>query len=146
MSDVAFIGLGIMGSPMAVNLVKAGHQVTGFNRSANRTAPLLGAGGAAAESISQAIKAADVIAVMVPDSPDVESVLAYRDGVFDSAPDDSLIIDFSTIRPDVSAALAREATRRGFRMIDAPVSGGEVGAINGCPVGAVGGDGCAGAA
>ena len=130
MSNIAFIGLGIMGSPMAVNLVKAGHQVTGFNLSPNRTAPLVEAGGSAAESISQAVKAADIIAVMVPDSPDVEAVLTGEDGVFEAAPSGSLIIDFSSIRPDVTSTLAQEANRRGFRIIDAPVSGGEVGAIN----------------
>lgn len=140
MSTIAFIGLGIMGSPMAVNLAKAGHQVIGYNRSPKRTAPLVEAGGSPAESISAAVKDADVIAVMVPDSPDVEEVLVGEGGVFDNARDDALIIDFSSIRPDVSAALAKEAKRRGFRIIDAPVSGGETGAINASLSIMVGGD------
>ncbi len=130
MSTIAFIGLGIMGSPMAVNLTKAGHRVTGFNRSPRRAEALVAAGGTAADSIASAVKDADVIAVMVPDSPDVREVLAGPDGVFDNAPPGALIIDFSSIRPDVSAALADEARQRGLRIIDAPVSGGEVGAIN----------------
>lgn len=140
MSTIAFIGLGIMGSPMAVNLAKAGHHVIGYNLSPKRTAPLVEAGGSAAESISAAVKDADVIAVMVPDSPDVQEVLVGEGGVFDNARDDALIIDFSSIRPDVSAALAKEAKPRGFRIIDAPVSGGEAGAINASLSIMVGGD------
>ena len=73
---------------------------------------------------------ADVVAVMVPDSPDVQAVLAGENGVFDNAPAGALIIDFSSIRPDVTTALAAQAAERGFRIIDAPVSGGEAGAIN----------------
>ncbi|QSE88002.1 2-hydroxy-3-oxopropionate reductase (plasmid) [Rhodococcus pseudokoreensis] len=130
MSTIAFIGLGIMGSPMAVNLTKAGHQVVGYNLSPERTAALVEAGGTAADSIAKAVAGADVVAVMVPDSPDVQAVLAGEDGVFAHAPAGALIIDFSSIRPDVTTALAAQAAERGFRLIDAPVSGGEAGAKN----------------
>ncbi|MBY6675841.1 2-hydroxy-3-oxopropionate reductase [Rhodococcus sp. BP-332] len=130
MSTIAFIGLGIMGSPMAVHLAHAGHQVVGYNLTPDRTAPLVEAGGTAAESIAKAVTGADVIAVMVPDSPDVQDVLTGEGGVFDNAPADALIIDFSSIRPDVTSALAQEARSRGFRIIDAPVSGGQAGAEN----------------
>ena len=130
MSTIAFIGLGIMGSPMAVHLAKAGHQVVGYNRSPQRTAALVEAGGSAADSIAQAVAGADVVAVMVPDSPDVQAVLAGENGVFDNAPAGALIIDFSSIRPDVTTALAARAVERGYRLIDAPVSGGEAGAVN----------------
>ncbi|MCF8786227.1 2-hydroxy-3-oxopropionate reductase [Rhodococcus ruber] len=130
MSTIAFIGLGIMGSPMAVNLTKAGHQVVGYNLSPERTAALVEAGGTAADSIAKAVAGADVVAVMVPDSPDVQAVLAGDDGVFAHAPAGALIIDFSSIRPDVTTALAAQASERGFRLIDAPVSGGEAGAKN----------------
>ena len=130
MSTIAFIGLGIMGSPMAVHLAKAGHHVVGYNRSPQRTAALVEAGGTAADSIAKAVAGADVVAVMVPDSPDVQAVLAGENGVFDNAPAGALIIDFSSIRPDVTTALAAQAAERGFRLIDAPVSGGEAGAIN----------------
>ncbi|KXF48460.1 2-hydroxy-3-oxopropionate reductase [Rhodococcus sp. SC4] len=130
MSTIAFIGLGIMGSPMAVHLAKAGHQVVGYNRSPERTAALVEAGGTAADSIAKAVGGADVVAVMVPDSPDVQAVLAGEDGVFEHAPAGALIIDFSSIRPDVTTALAAQAAERGFRLIDAPVSGGEAGAVN----------------
>jgi 2-hydroxy-3-oxopropionate reductase len=129
-STIAFIGLGIMGSPMAVHLAKAGHHVVGYNRSPQRTAALVEAGGTAADSIAKAVVGADVVAVMVPDSPDVQAVLAGENGVFDHAPAGALIIDFSSIRPDVTTALAAQAAERGFRLIDAPVSGGEAGAIN----------------
>lgn len=130
MSTIAFIGLGIMGSPMACHLAGAGHAVIGYNRSPGRAAALLEAGGVEAESIAEAVKNADVVAVMVPDSPDVQDVLLSEGGVFAHAQPATLVIDFSSIRPDVTAQLAEEATRRGLRLIDAPVSGGEPGAKN----------------
>ncbi|CAM3264894.1 2-hydroxy-3-oxopropionate reductase [Tsukamurella hominis] len=130
MTNIAFIGLGIMGSPMAVHLANAGHTVAGFNRTPERAKPLVDAGGRAAASIADAVADAEVIAVMVPDSPDVQAVLAGEGGVFDNAPAGALIIDFSSIRPDVTTELAKQAAERGFRLIDAPVSGGEAGAIN----------------
>jgi 2-hydroxy-3-oxopropionate reductase len=133
MTKIAFIGLGIMGSPMAVHLAKAGHDVVGYNRTAAKAEPLIDAGGRSAGSVAEAVAEAEVIAVMVPDSPDVRDVLAgtpHTAGVFDSARPGALIIDCSSIRPDVTVELADQATRRGLRLIDAPVSGGEAGAIN----------------
>jgi 2-hydroxy-3-oxopropionate reductase len=130
MSTIAFIGLGIMGSPMSVHLAKAGHQVVGYNLTPDRTGPLVEAGGIAADSIAKAVHDADVVAIMVPDSPDVQEVLAGEGGVFDNARRDALIIDFSSIRPDVTATLAADASSRGFRILDAPVSGGQAGAEN----------------
>jgi 2-hydroxy-3-oxopropionate reductase len=127
---VAFIGLGIMGSPMAVHLQDAGFDVVGYNPHPDRAKPLVAAGGAAAGSIAEAVKDADVVAVMVPDSPDVQVVLTGEGGVFDSARAGTLVIDFSSIRPDVTAELAAQAHSRGFRLLDAPVSGGEAGARN----------------
>jgi 2-hydroxy-3-oxopropionate reductase len=129
MTTIAFVGLGVMGSPMAVHLARAGHRVQGFNRSPGKLAPLVAAGGHATGSIAEAVRGADVIAVMVPDSPDVEEVLAGDGGVFAHAERGALIIDFSSIRPDVAASLAARAKAGGFRMLDAPVSGGEAGAI-----------------
>ncbi|TCO47814.1 2-hydroxy-3-oxopropionate reductase [Kribbella antiqua] len=130
MTNIAFIGLGIMGSPMAVHLANAGHSVVGLDRSAERARPLVEAGGRAATSLADAVKGADVICVMVPDSPDVEEVLAAEGGVFQLAETGSLIIDFSSIRPDVTQQLAEQARALGFRILDAPVSGGEAGAKN----------------
>lgn len=131
MARIAFIGLGIMGSPMSVNLQNAGHEVVGFNPSPERAADLVAAGGTSAESSAEAVKDADVVAIMVPDSPDVRDVLTSEGGVFDSARPGTLIIDFSSIRPDVTAELAKEAQEKGFRILDAPVSGGEKGAVDG---------------
>jgi 2-hydroxy-3-oxopropionate reductase len=130
MTTVAFIGLGIMGSPMAVNLQHAGHQVRGYNKHRDTAGPLVAAGGQRAESIADAVDGADVVAIMVPDSPDVRDVLLGEDGVFAAAKPGTLVIDFSTIRPDVTAELAGTAKERGFRLLDAPVSGGEAGAKN----------------
>ena len=130
-TKVAFIGLGIMGAPMAANLVKAGFEVTGYNRSPARVEQLAAAGGRGAADIAGAVRGADVVATMVPDSPDVRAVLSGEGGVFQHAPAGALVIDFSTIRPDVAAALAAEGSERGFRVLDAPVSGGEQGAIEG---------------
>ncbi|WP_029113110.1 2-hydroxy-3-oxopropionate reductase [Mycobacterium sp. URHB0044] len=131
MTTIAFIGLGIMGKPMAINLVDAGFDVVGFNLVQPPIDALVAAGGRGASSIAEAVKDADVIATMVPDSPDVEEVLSGADGVFANARENALIIDFSSIRPDVSARLATEAEQRGLRILDAPVSGGEQGAIDG---------------
>ncbi len=128
MSTVGFIGLGIMGSPMAVHLQTAGHQVSGYNRTRDTTGPLVDSGGRKASSIADAVQGADVVAIMVPDSPDVQEVLTGPDGVFDSAAPGTLVIDFSSIRPDVTAELAATGHERGLRLLDAPVSGGEAGA------------------
>ncbi|HLR57052.1 MAG TPA: 2-hydroxy-3-oxopropionate reductase [Beutenbergiaceae bacterium] len=140
MTNIAFIGLGIMGSPMAVHLQNAGYHVTGRNRSPKYD-DLLAAGGKSSDSIADAVADADVIAIMVPDSPDVAGVLRdEEDGVFAHAKAGALIIDFSSIRPDVAVDLAAEARDKGFRMLDAPVSGGEPGAINAALSIMVGGD------
>jgi 2-hydroxy-3-oxopropionate reductase len=140
MSRVGFIGLGIMGSPMAVHLQQAGHAVSGYNRTRDRSGPLVEAGGRKASSIAEAVADAEVVAIMVPDSPDVEEVLTAEDGVFASVRPGALVIDFSSIRPDVAAALAVAAGEHGLRMLDAPVSGGEAGAKSAALSIMVGGD------
>lgn len=131
MSKVAIIGLGIMGLPMAVNLVKAGHDVTGYNRSQDKIDQLVEAGGQGASSVGDAVRNAEFIITMVPDSPDVEAVLTGEDGVLAQAEQGSYWIDASTIRPDVSTRLAAAAQEAGLKALDAPVSGGEQGAIEG---------------
>lgn len=130
MTNIAFIGLGIMGSPMAVHLANAGHTVAGYNKHPDKTQPLVDAGGREADSIADAVSEAEVVCVMVPDSPDVTDVLAGEGGVFENAKPGTLVIDFSSIRPDVTVELAKAAQDRGFRLLDAPVSGGEAGAVN----------------
>ncbi len=140
MTNIAFIGLGIMGSPMSVHLVNAGNQVAGFNRTPEKAAPLVEAGGRAAESIADAVRDAEVVCVMVPDSPDVTDVLAGEGGVFENAKPGTLVIDFSSIRPDVATQLAEQAAAKDIRLVDAPVSGGEAGAKNAALSIMVGGD------
>lgn len=131
MTKVAVIGLGIMGLPMAKNLVEAGHDVVGYNRSPEKTEELAQAGGSGANSVAEAVKDAEVVITMVPDSPDVQDVVEGEDGVFANAPKGALWIDASTIRPDVTVKLAEAAREAGIRPLDAPVSGGEQGAIDG---------------
>jgi 2-hydroxy-3-oxopropionate reductase len=131
MSTIAFIGLGIMGGPMAEHLVKAGHTVIGFNRSPGPVERLVAAGGRGASSVAEAVREADVTITMVPDSPDVEGLALSDGGIYANARPGSIHIDMSSIRPDVSARLAEAGKAAGVRVMDAPVSGGETGAIEG---------------
>ncbi len=126
MARIAFIGLGIMGLPMAVNLVRAGHDVTGHNRSPGRTARFAEQGGTPADSVRAAVDGAEVVITMLPDSPDVEAV---ADDVLTAG--GALWIDMSTIAPATARAVAERAHRAGLRAVDAPVSGGEQGAVDG---------------
>ena len=128
MTTVAFIGLGIMGGPMAANLVKAGFDVVGYNRSPEKVKELVEKGGRGAEDVASAVREADVVITMVPDSPDVEAVSGE---VFAGAREGTLYIDMSTIRPDVAVRVAEAGREAGVRVLDAPVSGGEAGAVEG---------------
>jgi 2-hydroxy-3-oxopropionate reductase len=130
-STIAFIGLGIMGGPMSRHLVKAGHSVIGFNRSPGPVEQLIADGGTGAGSVAEAVREADVIITMVPDSPDVESLALGEGGIYTNGPRGSIHIDMSSIRPDVAAGLADAGRAAGIRVMDAPVSGGETGAIEG---------------
>ena len=109
MTNITIIGLGIMGLPMAKNLVKAGYTVTGVNRSPEAVQKLVDAGGNGAASVAEGVKDADVIITMVPDSPDVADVVQGPEGVFANAKKGALWIDNSSIRPDVAKELAEEA-------------------------------------
>src|SRR5699024_9884976 len=129
-----------MGSPMAVHLQQAGHTVQGYNRSQHKLAALSEVGGIATESVAAAVRGADIVCIMVPDSTDVEAVVTGEDGVLANAAEGTLIIDFSSIRPDVARDLAERARQKGLRMLDAPVSGGEAGAKNAALSIMVGGD------
>jgi 2-hydroxy-3-oxopropionate reductase len=140
-TTVGFIGLGIMGGPMAANLVNAGYDVAGFNRSAERAERLAERGGRAAASIGQAVGKADVAITMLPDSPDVESVAMGPGGIFEHAQPGLLYLDMSTISPDAAVRVAEAGRARGVRVLDAPVSGGEKGAIEGALSIMVGGSG-----
>jgi 2-hydroxy-3-oxopropionate reductase len=131
MATIGFIGLGIMGAPMAANLVAAGHDVIGHNRSPAKVDALVAKGGRAAKNVADAVRGADVVITMLPDSPDVVEVVGGPDGVLAHATDGLLLIDMSTIRPDVSRQIAADAAERGVAALDAPVSGGDAGAIEG---------------
>jgi 2-hydroxy-3-oxopropionate reductase len=128
---VAFIGLGIMGSPMAVNLVTAGFDVVGHSRRRESADPLLDAGGRWADSVAAAVDGADAVITMLPDSPDVDAVALGPDGVVQNAAPGTLYVDMSSVSPDVARRVAAAGSERGLRCLDAPVSGGERGAIDG---------------
>ncbi|MBO0727752.1 MAG: 2-hydroxy-3-oxopropionate reductase [Acidimicrobiaceae bacterium] len=127
MATIAFIGMGIMGGPMARNLADAGHEVVGMANS-QAVAQLVEHGGRGATSVAEAVSGADIVFTMVPDSPDVESVALGPDGIYAAAAEGTLHIDCSTIRPDVARRLADAGARRSIAVVDAPVSGGEAGA------------------
>lgn len=131
MQTVAVIGLGIMGMPMALNLLKAGYDVTGFNRSQEKVEAFAREGGRGVATLAEAVRNADVVLTVLPDSPDVESVILGPGGVLEHASAGALLIDASTIRPDVAIETAQAARAKGFRPLDCPVSGGEQRAIDG---------------
>jgi 2-hydroxy-3-oxopropionate reductase len=140
MTNIAFIGLGIMGGPMAANLVAAGHQVAGYNRSRPAIDRLAEQGGRAAESVADALDGADAVITMLPDSPDVEAVVLDQDGILAHARPGLLYIDNSSIAPAAARRVIEAATAQDIRAVDAPVSGGEQAAIEGTLSIMVGGD------
>ncbi|WP_083914148.1 NAD(P)-dependent oxidoreductase [Nocardia concava] len=127
MSSLGFIGLGIMGGPMAEHLVAAGHEVTGYNRSPAAVEKLVAAGGSGASSVAEAVRAADVVVTMLPQDEQVVEVFTE---ILEHAKPGALYIDFSTVTPKTSEWTAAEGAKRGLRVLDAPVSGGEAGAVN----------------
>lgn len=128
--NVAFIGLGIMGRPMALNLHKAGYTVFVHGRRAESMAPLGEAGCTACRTPAEAAAKADIVILMVSDTPDVEQVIFDDDGVIHGVRPGSVVVDMSTISPAATRRFAEDLRARGIEMLDAPVSGGDVGAIN----------------
>ena len=129
---VGFIGLGIMGRPMAKNLMEAGCELVVHNRSPEKAEELAKEGNAtAAASPGQVAQACDIVITMLPDSPDVEAVVAGEGGVLEGIRDGALLVDMSTISPVVTEELSEKVREKGASMLDAPVSGGDVGAIEG---------------
>ncbi|QMU68700.1 2-hydroxy-3-oxopropionate reductase [Streptacidiphilus sp. P02-A3a] len=126
---IAFIGLGIMGSPMAANLVRAGHTVTGANLTQPPVDKLIAAGGKGAAGIAEAVAGAEIVITMVPADPQVEEAILGEDGVLAHAAPGTLVIDMSSITPQTSIKVAAAAREKGIRTLDAPVSGGEAGAV-----------------
>jgi 2-hydroxy-3-oxopropionate reductase len=129
MSNVGFIGLGIMGEPMALNLIKGGHTLYLHSRS-GVPEELTAAGGRACKSATEVAQQADVIITMVPDTPDVEKVLFGANGVADGLSKGKVVVDMSSISPIETKAFAKRVNDLGCEYVDAPVSGGEVGAKN----------------
>lgn len=128
---VGFIGLGIMGRPMAKNVLSKGFPLSVYNRSAAAVEELAKLGARPCQSSREVAEHSDVILTCLPDSPDVEQVILGPHGVLEGARAGSIIADMSTIAPQVSIRLAEEAAKRGVQMLDAPVSGGDKGAMAG---------------
>lgn len=137
---IAYIGMGTMGAPMALNLLRAGHTVVVHNRTRDRELPLVEAGAIAAESPQVAATAAEVIITCVSDSQDVEQVILGDQGVIYGAQSGAIVIDMSTISPSVTRHIAQQLAAKGIAMIDAPVSGGSEGAQKGTLSIMMGGD------
>jgi len=127
---IGFVGLGIMGKPMARNLLKAGYQVTVFDVVGDVVEEVVGDGATAASNAAEVAVATDKIITMVPDSADSEKAILGPNGVLEGAKPGSVVIDMSSIAPLVSQKIAAECAKKGVEMLDAPVSGGEPGAVN----------------
>jgi 3-hydroxyisobutyrate dehydrogenase len=126
---IGFIGLGIMGRPMALNLIKAGHTLTVYNRTREKCRPLIEAGARPANSAGEAAHGSEIVITIVSDTPDVESVLFGPGGVHEGIGPGAVVVDMSTISPKATVGFARRLTELGAEMLDAPVTGGEKGAI-----------------
>ena len=128
---IGFIGLGVMGKPMAKNLLAAGYSVTVWNRTRSKMDELLALGAMGADSPKEVAENSDVVITMLADSPDVEEVLLGPLGIIESAREGLTAIDMSTISPQVTRRIAEKLAQKGVKILDAPVSGGEIGAIKG---------------
>ncbi len=137
---VALVGLGTMGGPMALNLLKAGHDVTVHNRTRDRELPIVEAGGQRADSPQAAAQTAEVVITCVSDTPDVEAVILGDNGIIHGAQPGTVVVDMSTISPTVTREIAAALAEKQIAMVDAPVSGGSEGAQKGTLSIMVGGD------
>jgi 2-hydroxy-3-oxopropionate reductase len=131
MATVGFIGLGVMGRSMALNLVKAGHRLRVHDIRPDAVADVTSSGAEAAGSVATASAAADLVITMLPDTPQVEEVVLGPGGLLENPPPGKLVVDMSTIAPTASRRLAEAMADIGVAMLDAPVSGGPQGAENG---------------
>jgi 2-hydroxy-3-oxopropionate reductase len=127
MKKIGFIGLGIMGKPMAINLIKAGYHLSVLNTS-KAAATLIEAGATAFESIKTLAANSDIVITMLPDSPDVEKVVLGENGVLAGIQEGALFIDMSSIAPSTARTIFAAMQQKGVEALDAPVSGGQVGA------------------
>jgi 3-hydroxyisobutyrate dehydrogenase len=137
---IGFIGLGLMGAGMSRNLLKAGYQITVWNRTESKMKPLVEAGAKPAKSPREVAKSSDVVITMVTDSSDVEEVLLGPSGAVHGSKKGDIFIDMSTISPIATKDVASKLKEKGVEMLDAPVSGGVIGATNGTLSIMVGGD------
>ncbi len=128
---VAFIGMGTMGAPMALNILKSGHEVIVHNRTREKEEPVAKAGAHRAASPREASEGAEIIITCVSDTPDVEEIILGEDGVIDGAKQGAIVIDMSTISPTATRRMAETLGEKGIKMLDAPVSGGSEGAQKG---------------
>ena len=128
---IAFIGLGIMGKPMALNLLKAGHQLRVYDRKAETLAEMAAAGATICGSSSETVEGVDLVITMLPNSPHVKSVMLEDDKLAEKMPKTAAFIDCSSINPIASREIAAELEKLGIDMLDAPVSGGQPKAIDG---------------
>ena len=140
--QIGFIGIGVMGRPMTLNLLKADHRVTIYARHPQNpeVQEVLGAGAKLAPSPRAVAMASDIVITMLPNSPQVEEVVTGHQGVLEGARKGLIVVDMSTIAPAVSRKLAQTASTRGVHFLDAPVSGGSQGAVNGALTIMVGGE------
>jgi 3-hydroxyisobutyrate dehydrogenase len=129
--NVGFIGLGIMGLSMAKRLIEAGHQVTVYNRTAAKAAPLVALGAKQAATPRDAAKGNEIVISIVTDSPDVEEVLTGKNGAVHAAESNALFIDMTTIAPETARKVGAALKGKGIAFLDAPVTGGDVGAREG---------------
>ncbi|MCR9256147.1 MAG: 3-hydroxyisobutyrate dehydrogenase [Alphaproteobacteria bacterium] len=139
-TDIGFIGLGNMGGPMAANLIKAGHRVTGFDLSATSLDAFKSAGGCPAASVQEAVKGAKAVVTMLPAGKHLRAVYLGEDGVLSALTEPTLLVDCSTVDVESARAVAAAAAERNHAMIDAPVSGGVGGAEAGALTFMVGGE------
>ena len=137
---IGFIGVGVMGKPMALNLMKAEHPLTVFDLNPNPLKELQARGAAIAHSSKEVSSQAQVVITMLPNSGDVEKVILKENGVMEGLKSNSIVIDMSTIDPSVSRSIAKTLAGKNMKMLDAPVSGGQKGAEDGTLTIMVGGD------
>jgi len=126
---IGFIGTGIMGKPMAENLLKAGYNLVVHNRTKDKAQPLLEKGARWAETPAEAAGESDVVITCVPDTPDVRQVLLGENGVIEAAREGLVCVDMSTISPAATKDMGKTLAQKGVTLVDAPISGGEIGAI-----------------
>jgi len=131
MEKIGFIGVGIMGKPMSINLIKAGYDLVVLDINKEAVKEVVAEGAASAETAKEVAEQSDIVITMLPDSPDVEDVAFGSTGVIEGLKPGMLFIDMSTISPATSKKIYEELTKKQVEALDAPVSGGEVGAING---------------